>query len=306
MVVMSVGIVPNDTLAKKIGLHTDSGIIVNDTMMTSDPIIYSVGECIKHRGITYGLVAPLFEQARICAEQVCGIRHHTYTGSDISTKLKVSGVDVFSAGEFNHSDDEVMCSQDHALNTRKRLSIRDNKLVGAVLFGDSTDGLFYFDLIKNETDITDIRKTLLFGDIGIDESSAGASVVERMADDEQVCGCMGVTKGDIITSIASGCHTFEAMQKDTGCTTGCGGCGPVAKQIFSFVSGSGLELADKETLCDCSNHSTKELHQYIRALNVVKTIDEVRSELGFTSSCEVCGAAINYYLSSQFNGGYTQ
>jgi nitrite reductase (NADH) large subunit len=302
MVVMSVGIVPNDALAKKIGLHTDRGIIVNDTMMTSDPVIYSVGECIKHRGTTYGLVAPLFEQARVCAEQVCEISHHMYTGSDISTKLKISGVDVFSAGEFDNDEDEIMCSKDHALNTRKRLSIRNNKLVGAVLFGDSTDGLFYFDLIKKETDITDIRKTLLFGDIGIDESSAGASGVEKMTDDEQVCGCVGVTKGDIITSVANGCNTFEAMQADTGCATGCGGCESVAKQIFSFVSGA--ELVIKETLCGCSSHSTAEVREYVRALNTVKTIDEVRCALEFTSTCETCGPAINYYLSSQFNDAY--
>ncbi|CAB5496031.1 Nitrite reductase [NAD(P)H] large subunit (EC [Bathymodiolus thermophilus thioautotrophic gill symbiont] len=302
MVVMSVGIVPNDTLAKHIGLQTDRGIVVNDTMMTSDPAIYSVGECIKHRGMSYGLVAPLFEQARVCAEQVCEVSHHMYTGSDISTKLKISGVDVFSAGEFDNEEDEIMCSKDHALNTRKRLSIRDNKLVGAVLFGDSTDGLFYFDLIKKETDITDIRKTLLFGDIGIDESSAGASGVEKMADDEQVCGCMGVTKGDIVNAVTDGCDTFEAMQEETGCATGCGGCGSVAKQIFSFVSGA--ELVSKETLCDCTGFSTAEVREYVRGLNAVKTIDEVRLALDFTSTCEACGAAINYYLSSQFNEAY--
>jgi nitrite reductase (NADH) large subunit len=303
MVVMSVGIVPNDTLANEIGLQTSRGIIVSDTMMTSDPAIYSVGECIKHRGMSYGLVAPLFEQARVCAEQICEVSHHMYTGSDISTKLKVSGVDVFSAGQFNNAEDEVMCSKDHALNTRKRLSIRDNKLVGAVLFGDSTDGLFYFDLIKNETDITDIRKTLLFGDIGIDAGSAGSVGVEKMADDEQVCGCMGVTKGDIINAVAEGCDTFELMQKETGCATGCGGCGSVAKQIFSFVAGA--ELVTKETLCNCCNHSTQEVREHIRALDTVKTIDEVRSNLDFTNTCEVCGPAINYYLSSQFNAAYT-
>ncbi|CAC9599567.1 Nitrite reductase [NAD(P)H] large subunit (EC 1.7.1.4) [uncultured Gammaproteobacteria bacterium] len=302
MVVMSVGIVPNDDLAKRIGLHTDRGIMVGDTMMTSDPVIYSVGECIKHRGTTYGLVAPLFEQARVCAEQVCEVNHHMYTGSDISTKLKVSGVDVFSAGEFDNADDEVMCSKDHALNTRKRLSIRDNKLVGAVLFGDSTDGLFYFDLIKKETDITDMRKTLLFGDISIDTASAGSVGVERMADDEQVCGCLGVTKGDIVTAVAGGCDTFELMQEETGCGTGCGGCSSVAKQIFSFVSG--IESVAKDTLCDCTSHSTQEVREHVRSLEVVATIDEVRSALDFSDSCEKCGAAINYYLSSQFNAQY--
>jgi nitrite reductase (NADH) large subunit len=302
MVVMSVGIIPNDTLAKKIGLHTDRGIMVGDTMMTSDPAIYSVGECIKHRGMSYGLVAPLFEQARVCAEQVCEVSHHMYTGSDISTKLKISGVDVFSAGVFDNKDDEIMCSKDHALNTRKRLSIRNNKLVGAVLFGDSTDGLFYFDLIKKQTDITDMRKTLLFGDISIDANSAGLLGVEKMADDEQVCGCLGVTKGDIVTAVASGCDTFEAVQAETGCATGCGGCASVAKQVFSFVSGA--ELVAKDTLCDCTNCSTEEVRQYVRALKSVATIDEVRNALEFKDVCEKCGAAINYYLSSQFNDKY--
>ncbi len=303
MVVMSVGIVPNDTLAKKIGLHTNRGTIVNDTMMTSDPAIYSVGECIKHRGETYGLVAPLFEQARVCAEQVCEVNHHIYTGSDISTKLKISGVDVFSTGEFDNKDDEIICSKDHTLNTRRRLSIRDNKLVGAVLFGDSTDGLFYFDLIKNKVDITDIRKTLLFGDISVDGLSAGAAGVAKMANDEQVCGCIGVTKGDIINSIAAGYDTFETMQADTGCATGCGGCGSVAKQIFSFTSGT--ELVTKEKLCNCTNHSTIKVRKYIRSIEEVKTIDEIRMALNFDNSCEICGEAINYYLSSQFNEKYT-
>ncbi len=302
MVVMSVGIVPNDALASEVGLQTNRGIVVNDTMMTSDPAIYSVGECIKHRGMSYGLVAPLFEQARVCAEQVCEVSHHIYTGSDISTKLKISGVDVFSAGEFANADDEVMCSKDHALNTRKRLSIRGNKLVGAVLFGDSTDGLFYFDLIKKQTDITDMRKTLLFGDIGVDAASAGAGGVEKMADDEQVCGCMGVTKGDIVSAVVGGCDSFKAVQEETGCATGCGGCESVAKQIFSFVSGA--ELVTKDTLCDCSTHSTEEVRHYIRALDTVKSIDEVRLAMDFTGACDACGAAINYYLSSQFNASY--
>jgi NAD(P)H-nitrite reductase len=302
MAVMSVGIIPNDTLAKEIGLQTDRGIVVTDTMMTSDPAIYSVGECIKHRGTTYGLVAPLFEQARVCAEQVCEVSHHMYIGSDLSTKLKISGVDVFSAGEFDDTDDEVMCSKDHALNTRKRLSIRDNKLVGAVLFGDSTDGLFYFDLIKKETDITDMRKTLLFGDISIDSASAGSVGVEKMSDDEQVCGCMGVTKGDIINAVAGGCDTFESMQEKTGCATGCGGCGSVAKQIFSFVSGA--ELVAKDALCNCTTHSTQEVREYIRLLDEVANINDIRDALEFDGSCEVCGAAINYYLSSQFNDKY--
>jgi nitrite reductase (NADH) large subunit len=302
MVVMSVGIVPNDALAHDAGLLTDRGILVGDTMMTSDPAIYSVGECIKHRGMSYGLVAPLFEQARVCAEQLCELSVHSYTGSDISTKLKISGVDVFSAGDFSNPDDEVMCSKDHALNTRKRLSIRDNKLVGAVLFGDSDDGLFYFDLIKKETDISDMRKTLLFGDISVDAKSAGSIGVEKMADDEQVCGCMGVTKGDIVAAVAEGCDTFEALQDKTKCGTGCGGCISVSKQIFHFVSG--CEVVAVEGLCNCTDKSTEQIRQYVRGLKNVVTIDDVRKSLDFKDACETCGQAINYYLSSQFNEKY--
>jgi nitrite reductase (NADH) large subunit len=225
-----------------------------------------------------------------------------YTGSDISTKLKISGVDVFSAGDFTNPDDEVMCSKDHALSTRKRLSIRDNKLVGAVLFGDSDDGLFYFDLIKKETDISDMRKTLLFGDISIDSKSAGSIGVEKMADDEQVCGCMGVTKGDIVTAVAEGCDTFEALQDKTKCATGCGGCTSVAKQIFHFVSGS--EVVAIEGLCNCTDKSTEQVRQYVRSLESVATIEDVRKSLDFKGSCETCGQAINYYLLSQFNEKY--
>ena len=302
MVVMSVGIIPNDSLAREAGLLTDRGILVGDTMMSSDPCIYSVGECIKHRGVSYGLVAPLFEQARVCAEQLCEVSHHMYTGSNISAKLKISGVDVFSTGEFNNLNDEVLCSKDHALNTRKRLSIRDNKLVGAVLFGDSTDGLFYFDLIKNQTNIANIRKTLLFGDIGVDAKSAGSIGVEKMTDDEQVCGCMGVTKGDIVNAVSAGCDTFTALQDNTKCATGCGGCASVAKQIFSFVSGN--QTLVENSLCDCTNYSTEKVRKYIRSLDKVLSVDEVRNALKFNDSCLKCGAAINYYLSSKFNQNY--
>ncbi len=299
MVIMSVGIIPEDSLAKAAGLHIDRGIIVGDTMMTSDPAIYSVGECIKHRGISYGLVAPLFEQARVCAEQICEVSHHIYTGSNISTKLKISGVDVFSAGEFDNPKDEIMCSKDNAFNTRKRLSIRDNKLVGAVLFGDSTDGLFYFNLIKKETDISSIRKTLLFGNIN---DLVGVKGVEKMSNDEQICGCMGVDKGDIVNAVAGGCNTFEVLQEETGCSTGCGGCTSVAKQVFSSVSGT--KILSKNTLCDCTKYSTEEVRQYIRVLVKVVSVDNVRGALDFDNTCEICGAAINYYLSSQFNETY--
>lgn len=301
-VVMSVGIVPNDDLAKSCKITCNRGIVVSDVMMTSDPTIYAVGENIKHRGSSYGLVAPLYEQARVCAEQLAEVSHHIYSGSNVSTRLKISGIDVFSIGNFTDNDDEVLCSRDHHKNKRKRLSIRNDKLVGAVLFGDSTDGLFYEKLIHEKTDISAMRDVLLFGDIDIDKGSTGTLGVLNMADDEQVCGCMGVTKGDILSAISQGCESFEEVKEKTYCATGCGGCSSLAQQIFNISVGQ--ESTTVDTLCGCTEHSSAEVRQYIRQLTLLKTTEDVRNELDFTGSCKICGAAINYYLSSQFNEAY--
>lgn len=164
LVVMAVGIKPNIELAQKLGLRTERGILVNDTLQTFDPAIYAVGECVQHRGSTYGLVAPLWDQARVCASHLAQMGHGRYAGSVTATKLKVTGIDLFSAGDFVGGEGtEDLVFKDNKRGVYKRLVVKGSKLVGAVLYGDVKDGNWYFELIKQASDIGAIRSKLLFG-----------------------------------------------------------------------------------------------------------------------------------------------
>jgi len=164
LVVMAVGIQPNADVARKAGLVCERGVVVDDTLQTYDPRIYAVGECVQHRKSTYGLVAPLWEQARVCATHLAGFGTGRYTGSVTATRLKVTGIEVFSAGRFlGGPDTEDLVFRDPRRGVYKRLVVRDNRIVGAVLYGDARDGNWYFDLMRNRTDIGPIRERLLFG-----------------------------------------------------------------------------------------------------------------------------------------------
>ena len=165
LVVMAAGIRPNTALAEKIGLHCNRGIVVNDTMQTiTDGRIYAVGECAAHRGIAYGLVAPLFEQAKVCATHLGEFGIGRYLGSQTSTKLKVTGIDLFSAGDFSGGGDtEEIVLSDPYNSVYKKLVVRGDKLIGACLYGDTADGSWYFDMVRDGKDIASIRDSLMFG-----------------------------------------------------------------------------------------------------------------------------------------------
>ena len=165
LVVMAVGVRPNVELAKNIGLHVDRAIVVDDTLQSlSDPRIYAVGECVQHRKAVYGLVAPLWDQARVCATHLAGFGHKRYPGSVTSTKLKVTGIDLFSAGDFIGGEDtEDLLYRDPRRGVYKRLVIKNDRVVGAVLYGDVKDGPWYFELMQKKTDISGVRPKLLFG-----------------------------------------------------------------------------------------------------------------------------------------------
>jgi len=165
LVVMAVGIRPNIALAQQIHLHCERGIVVDDTMQTvTDARIYSVGECAQHRGVAYGLVAPLFEQAQVAANHLAQMGIGRYAGSQTSTKLKVTGIDLFSAGEFMGGEgcEEIVMS-DPVEGVYKKLVIKDGKLVGACLYGDTADGGWYFKLLRERSDVSGIRDELMFG-----------------------------------------------------------------------------------------------------------------------------------------------
>jgi nitrite reductase (NADH) large subunit len=165
LVVMAAGVRPNIALARDAGLHCERAIVVDDTLQTYDPRVYAVGECVQHRGATFGLVAPIWDQARACAAHLAGAGHRRYVQQATATKLKVTGVDLYSAGDFiggEGSEDLVL--RDRRSGVYKRLVLAGNRLAGAVLYGDVQDGPWYFDLIRNRTNIAAIRNQLLFGE----------------------------------------------------------------------------------------------------------------------------------------------
>lgn len=188
LVVMAAGIRPNYALAEASGIYCNRGIVVNDTMQTYDPKIYAVGECVSHRGIAYGLVAPLFEQAKVAANHLAGYGIGRYTGSVTSTKLKVTGIDLFSAGNYMGGEGcEEILLNDPCGGVYKKLVIKDNKLVGGVMYGDTADGPWYFQLLKDGRDIHDIRDSLIFGQSLVgDVGHAGNSKAAEMADSGEV------------------------------------------------------------------------------------------------------------------------
>lgn len=163
LVVMAVGIRPNVALAKKVGLQVDKAILVNDTMQTFDPRIFAVGECVQHRGALFGLVAPLFEQAKVCANHLAEMGIARYVQESTATSLKVSGVSLYSAGDFTDAEAESLILRDPANGVYKRLLIKNDRIIGSVLYGDTNDGTWYFDLIREQRNVSDMRESMLFG-----------------------------------------------------------------------------------------------------------------------------------------------
>ncbi|MCF6203029.1 MAG: FAD-dependent oxidoreductase [Methylococcaceae bacterium] len=164
LVVMAIGVRPNISLAQASGIQCDRGILVDDTLQTYTPTIYAVGECVQHRKKTFGLVAPLFEQAKVCANHLVDMGIASYVSSVTSTKLKVTGVDLFSAGDFIGDDNtEDIVFKDTARHIYKKLVIKNNLIIGIVLYGETIDGLWYFSLLTEGQDISKIREHIIFG-----------------------------------------------------------------------------------------------------------------------------------------------
>ncbi|MCX4075082.1 NADPH-nitrite reductase [Bacillus subtilis] len=297
LVVMAVGIRPNTTLGAESGIPVNRGIIVNDYMQTEIPHIYAVGECAEHRGIAYGLVAPLYEQAKVLAKHICGIETNPYEGSVLSTQLKVSGVEVFSAGDFDESEDKkaikVFDEQD---GIYKKIVLRDNKIVGAVLFGDSSEGNRLFSMIQKEADISETSKISILQPLN---QEAGTSITAAMSDDEIICGCNGVSKGAIIQAIQEkGCSSTDEIKACTGASRSCGGCKPLVEEILQHTLGSDFDAsAQKEAICGCTTLSRDEVVEEIKAKGLSHT-REVMNVLGWKTpeGCSKCRPALNYYL----------
>ncbi|MCK5728772.1 MAG: NAD(P)/FAD-dependent oxidoreductase [Methylococcales bacterium] len=164
LVIMAIGVRPNIQLAKASGIQCDRGILVNDSLQTFTPTIYAVGECVQHREKTFGLVAPLFEQAKVCANHLVGMAMSNYESNVTSTQLKVTGIAVFSAGNFiGDENTESIVFKDSARHIYKKLVLQDNKIVGIVLYGETTDGIWYFSLLTEKIDVSNLRNNIIFG-----------------------------------------------------------------------------------------------------------------------------------------------
>lgn len=309
LVVMAAGIRPNTELAERIGLYCNRGIVVTDTMQTiTDPRIYAVGECASHRGVAYGLVAPLFEQGKVCATHLAEFGIGRYTGSQVSTKLKVTGIDLFSAGDFmgGEGTEEIVLSDPYA-GVYKKLVLKDDRLVGACLYGDTVDGAWYFKLLREGRPVHDIRDRLMFGESNIgDTGHEGRNKAAAMADDDEVCGCNGVTKGAICKAIKDkGLFTLEEVRKHTKASASCGSCTGLVEQLLMFtVGGDYSATPKKKALCGCTDHSHEDVRRAIRTPlpdgSKLLTIDAVMRHLNWRTpnGCATCRPALNYYLLS--------
>ena len=304
LVVMAVGIRPNTTLAESMRLHCNKGIVVNDTMQTiTDARIYSVGECAAHRGIAYGLVAPLFEQAKVAANHLAQFGIGRYLGSLTSTKLKVTGIDLFSAGEFMGGEgcEEIVMSDPFG-GVYKKLVIKDDKLVGACLYGDTVDGSYYFKLLREGKNVAEIRDKLMFGESNIgDVGHEGHNKAAAMPDSAEVCGCNGVNKGKICKAIKEkGLFTLDEVRKHTKASASCGSCTGLVEQILMFTAGGDYSATPKlKAMCSCTDHGHQAVRDAIKAEKLL-TIASVYDTLAWRTpnGCASCRPAINYYLIS--------
>ncbi|MCW9014321.1 MAG: nitrite reductase large subunit NirB [Gammaproteobacteria bacterium] len=303
MVVMAVGIRPNIELAKQIGLHCERGIVVNDTLQTFDPKIYAIGECVQHRGQCYGLVAPLFEMAKVCANHLAKYGIGIYQGSVTSTKLKVTGIDLFSAGDFmgDETTDDIIV-RDATRGIYKKVVVKDDKILGAVLYGDTIDGAWYFQLMREGTSIADIRDQLMFGQAHLGNSGHGGNVVAEMSDDTEICGCNGVCKGDVVNAITThGLFTLDEVRAHTKASSSCGSCTGLVEQILESTLGSDYESPVAKPMCACTEHNHDYVRQAIKDQKLTR-ITDVFEKLNWKTEdgCAACRTSLNYYLISSW------
>lgn len=298
LVIMSVGIRPETAIARAAGLSVERGILVNDLMETSASGVYGVGECVQHRGMVYGLVAPLFEQGKVLADHLTGKEVSPYQGSTMYTALKVSGCDLFSAGIIHESAEvKGIEAYDGLNNSYKKLFIQDNTVVGVVLYGDTSEENRYLKMLKQKQDITAFTSVSLLASSEVESSD---NVVE-WSDDETVCGCNGVTKGAIIQAIRT--KDLKSLAEVTKCTKAggsCGKCKPLVNELLTHELGDGVVSAPTG-ICGCTHLNRDQIVLSIHEQGLMSTA-EVFEALGWSNpqGCSKCRPAVNFYLNVAF------
>lgn len=308
LVVMAVGIRPNVGLAKEAGLEVNRGIITDERMQTSDPDIFALGECVEVDGRVYGLVAPLYEMAKVMAAKLAGADDRRFVHSDTPTKLKVTGIDLYSIGDFADGEDrEEIILRDAAAGIYKRVILQDNRIIGTVLFGETADGAWFNDLKKKEVDISEMRDTLIFGQAFQGGASADPlAAVAALADDAEICGCNGVCKGKIVSTITEkGLTSLDDVRAHTKASASCGSCTGLVEKVMALTLGDSYNPAAVQPMCTCTELGHDEVRRLIKAKGL-KTIPAVMQELEWKTSCGCakCRPALNYYLVADWPGDY--
>ncbi len=292
-VVIAAGIRPNVELGKKAGLQVNRGIVANDYLETSNPDIFAVGECVEHNGICHGLVAPLIEQGKVLAATITGNKGPRYEGSVPAAKLKIMGVDVFSAGDFSETTpgNDVVRYEDAALGTYKKLVLRDNRLAGVILVGDTADSQGYLDWLRNKMDLSEHRRQLLFPQPVAD----GGLDVAELPDTKVICGCHGVSKGSIVHAIRDrGLTTLAQLKECTRASTGCGSCTELCQHLLKAVAPQ-FHMEERKALCKCVLMSEEQLREIVRSQRL-SSVQQVLDIYGNGVGCESCKPALSYML----------
>ncbi|HWH92588.1 MAG TPA: nitrite reductase large subunit NirB [Baekduia sp.] len=285
LVVVSIGIAPETTLARAAGAEVNRGIVVDDALRTSLPDVHAVGECAEHRGLVHGLVAPILEQARVAAAAICGEDGAAYAGTIPSTKLKVAGVDLFTVGDAEGDGQAV--AMDAAGGVYRKLAVRDGAACGAILLGDLRGAEQLATLVRRGEVVEDALATLA--------ASLEAGPAD-MADDVQVCNCNGVCKGDIMRAVTeAGASTPREVMAMTRAGTGCGSCKSLVVDIVALAAGG--ELADEpHYLCPCKQQTREDLAAVVREQGL-ESVSEVSRACGTGRECGACKPALAYLVS---------
>lgn len=304
MVVVACGIRPAVGLAKEAGLVVRRGIVVDDHLATSDPSVFAVGECSEHRGVVYGLVAPLRIQARTLAARLCGETDAAYQGGTSATTLKVAGVHVFSGGAVEwEPEDEVLTLEDTAAGVYKRVLVREGRVRGAVLVGDLSTAPRVSALLSEGSVVGNERLALVAAPTGAAPGSAALDLPE----DAVVCGCNGVTKRTILCAIEqSGCASRAQVTRCTRAAGSCGSCGPVVDALLAASGSTTVGApAGEPTICTCVPVTRRALREAVHEQDL-RSVSAVLRELGNGVGCARCKPALSFHLDVIRCGDYDE
>ena len=306
MIVFSAGIRPRDELARQAGLAVAErgGVVIDDYCQTSDPSIYAIGECAVWQGKTYGLVAPGYDMARICAKRVLHQDTVPFSGADMSTKLKLMGVDVASIGDAHaqHPHAISYLYQDDLKQIYKKIVVNaeQSKLIGAVLVGDATEYGQLLQMVQNQLELPEHPDTLIVPQYGNATSKTNAGTgIDLLPDTAMICSCNNVSKAQLCDAIALGSTSLGALKKCTQAATACGGCAPLVTQVLkNELKRQGVSVNNH--LCEHFAYSRQELYHLVR-VNQIQDFETLIQQYGHGLGCDVCKPTVANILASCWN-----